>query len=87
MGHPPSTGFWYRICEVKANATGWGIKNALISDASHVFSSYHASDQVTETRNIHDSTSMLRNSREQAVKLRKTLNHCFQINIQEKTQK
>ena len=28
---------------------GWGIKNALTSDASHVFSSCHASDQVTKT--------------------------------------
>ena len=37
-----------------------------------VFSSYHASDQVTETRNFHDSTSMLKKSIEPATKLRKT---------------
>ena len=48
-GRPLSTDFWYHICGVWANVTGWGIKNALTSDASHVFSSCHASDQVTKT--------------------------------------
>ena len=82
-----SLDFWYRICGVRANATGWGIKDALTSEASHVFSSYHASDQVTETRNFPHSTSMLKHSMEQATNLRKTLNHCSQINVQKKTQK
>ena len=80
-GCPLSTDFWYRICGVRANATGWGIKNAMTSEASHVFLSYHASEQVTETQNFPDSTSMLKHSMEQETKLRKTLNHCFQINV------
>ena len=54
--------------------------------ASRVFSSYHVSEQVTETRNFH-STSMLKNSVKPVNKLRKTLIHCSQSNIQEKTQK
>ena len=54
--------------------------------ASHVFSSYQLSEQVTETLNFL-STSMLRNPIKPVNKLRKTLNHCSQSNVQEKTQK
>ena len=61
MGHPVSIDLGYHICGVSANATGWGIETAQTSDASHVFSSCHVSEQVTETRNFH-SISMLRNS-------------------------
>ena len=86
-GLPLSIDFWYRICGVRANATRWGIKNALTSEASHVFLSYHASDQVTETWKLCDSTSMVKNSIKQVTKLRKDLNHCSQINVQKKTQK
>ena len=67
---PLSTDFWYHICGVRAN--GWGIQNALTSEASHVFSSYHASDQVTKTQKFHDTTSMVKHSVEQVTKLRKT---------------
>ena len=75
------------ICEVRANATGWCREMALTSDASHALLSYHVSDQVTETLNFHNSTSMLKNSIKPATKLRKTLNHCCQCTLQEKSQK
>ena len=68
------------ICEVRANATGWCREMALTSDASHALLSYHVSDQVTETLNFHNSTSVLKNSIKPATKLRKTLNHCSQSN-------
>ena len=80
-GLPLSTDFWYHISGARANTTCWGIKNALTSEASHVFSSYHASDQVTKTWKFPDSTSMLKHSVEQVTKLRKTLNQSFQINV------
>ena len=86
-GHPLSTDFWYRICGVRADATGWGNKAALSIDASHVFSRYHASNQVTQTWNFHDSTSMLKKSIKLVTKLRKPLLNYSQINVQEKTQK
>lgn len=60
---PPSIHWaWYHICGVSADATDWGgIETTQTSDPSHVFSSHHVSEQVTETRNFH-STSMLKNS-------------------------
>ena len=55
-----SIDFWYHICGVSAETAGWGIKTVLTSDVSHVVSSYHASDQLTESRTSHDLNSMLK---------------------------
>ena len=82
-GHPLSFDFWYCVCGVRAEATGSGIKTALTIDASHVFSSYHVSEQVTENWNFH-STSILKNSIKLVNKLRKTLNPCSESKVQEK---
>ena len=70
-GRPVSIELGYHICGVSADATDWGIQTTQTSDPSHVFSSHHVSEQVTETRNFH-STSMLKNSIKPVNKLRKT---------------
>ena len=85
-GCPVSIDLGCHICGVSADSTGWGIETAQTSDASQVFLSYQISEQVIEAWNFH-STSMLKNSVKPVNKLRKTLIHCSQSNVQEKTQK
>ena len=59
VGAPLSIDFWDHICGVIANATGWGIKSILTSDASHVVQVTHTSDQATKRGSFHGPTSML----------------------------
>ena len=56
----------------------------LTSDASHVVSRYHVSDQGTESWTFHHRNSMLKNSVEPATKLRKPLTHSPHFKLQDK---
>lgn len=67
-----------------ADATGWVIKTALTSDASHVVLRYQASDQQTGSWTFHDPNFMLKHSIEPATKLRRLLTHCPHMMVQDK---
>ena len=83
-GRALSIDFWYHICGVSANATGWVINTVLTSDASHVVLPYYASDKETEICTSHDPNSMLKNSIEPETKLRNSLTCHPHFKVQDK---
>ena len=54
VGTPLSIDFWYHICGVSANATGWDIKTLLTSQGYLQPGGSHTSDQVIKSGCFHD---------------------------------